>query len=58
MIFNLNRMYWVHKITQFFLILFFWRAIMFRSESAKQLWSVMFNLVLRMSRMLPIGENN
>jgi len=38
------------------LILLFWRAIMFRSETARQLWSFMFGMVLRMSRMLPIGE--
>jgi fatty acyl-CoA reductase len=53
---HMRKMYWVHKITQFFLILLFWRAIMFRSETARQLWSFMFGMVLRMSRMLPIGE--
>ncbi|ODM95040.1 hypothetical protein Ocin01_11637 [Orchesella cincta] len=51
-----TKLYWVHKFTQFFLILIFWRAIMFRCETARQLWSFMFGMVLRMARMLPIGE--
>jgi fatty acyl-CoA reductase len=55
---HMRKMYWVHKITQFFFILLFWRAIMFRSETARQLWSFMFGMVLRMSRMLPIGQTN
>ncbi|XP_069702736.1 putative fatty acyl-CoA reductase CG5065 [Periplaneta americana] len=50
---HLRRMYWVHRFSQFLTLLLLWRVIMVRSESARQLWLTLFNLIHRFTQCIP-----
>lgn len=50
---QLQKLLWVHRFTQLFVLLLVWRALMLRSKAARRMWFTMLDLVLRLARMIP-----
>lgn len=50
---ELQKLFWIHKFSQLFTLLLIWRILMLRSQTARKLWFVMFDMILRIARMIP-----
>ncbi|PSN49948.1 hypothetical protein C0J52_18202, partial [Blattella germanica] len=48
-----KKMFIVHQLSKFLLLLLAWKVVMLHSDTARQLWFTMFNLVLRITHFLP-----
>jgi hypothetical protein len=48
-----DRMYWVHRFSQFLTMMLVWRLIMLRSQTARQLWFMLFSSIFRVAQSLP-----
>ncbi|XP_046382375.1 putative fatty acyl-CoA reductase CG5065 isoform X2 [Ischnura elegans] len=53
---HLKKMYWIHKATQLLTVVLFWRALMLRSETARNMWYALFGMVMRLARMIPLNR--
>jgi fatty acyl-CoA reductase len=54
---HLRRLYWANKAIQIMMFVICWRLVLYNSETASQLWNLLFELIFRFARMLPIGDN-
>ncbi|XP_047097189.1 putative fatty acyl-CoA reductase CG5065 [Schistocerca piceifrons] len=50
---KLQRMFWIHRVTQLLAVLVIWRMLMMRSQTARHAWFFILDFILRLSRMVP-----
>ncbi|XP_068081071.1 putative fatty acyl-CoA reductase CG5065 [Anabrus simplex] len=50
---QLRKLFWMHRMTQLMAVLLMWQVLMMRSSTARKMWFVMLDMIVRIARLIP-----